>query len=51
MTSPSGASDLDAIIADMTEAIERDPMDSGAYFRRGNAYSNKRLYVEATTSA
>ena len=47
MSSPPGTFDLDTIIEDMTEAIERDPADSDAYFRRGNARSNKRQYVEA----
>ena len=47
MSSPPGTSDLDTIIEDMTEAIARDPADTHAYFRRGNARSNKRQYVEA----
>ena len=41
------APDLDRVVAETTEAIERDPSDAQAYFRRGNAYSNAGDYARA----
>lgn len=35
------------IVAEMTAAIERDPSNPQAYFRRGNAFSNLGQYEQA----
>ena len=43
---PKPDEDLDMIIAKMTEIIGLDSNDVRAYFRRGNAHSNKGEYEE-----
>ena len=43
---PEPEEDLDTIIAEMTEIIVQDPNAARAYFRRGNAHSNKGEYEE-----
>ena len=43
---PKPDEDLDTIIAEMTEIIGLDSNDVRAYFRRGNAHSNKGEYEE-----
>ena len=44
-TAPAGAAER--IVTEATEAIEREPSDRRAYFRRGNSYSNMGQYAEA----